>query len=61
MSDSQASQDSISARAAAAHEDARAPEEELILGWECANPALQIERWQQEETGAERRLLSSKR
>ena len=23
-------------------------EEEVILGWECANPALQIERWGQE-------------
>jgi hypothetical protein len=23
-------------------------EDEVVLGWECANPALQIERWLQE-------------
>ena len=23
-------------------------DEEAVLGWECANPALQIERWGQE-------------
>ena len=29
----------------------RAPtsnEDEVVLGWECANPALQIERWGQD-------------
>ena len=27
-------------------------EEEPALGWECANPALQIERWLQDVTAA---------
>jgi hypothetical protein len=27
-------------------------EEEVVLGWECANPALQIERWCQELAAA---------
>ena len=25
--------------------------DDIALGWECANPALQIERWQQEHSG----------
>lgn len=30
--------------------------DDIALGWECANPALQIERWQQEAgTGREPR------
>ncbi|HWI83911.1 hypothetical protein [Ramlibacter sp.] len=28
-------------------------DEEIPLGWECANPALQIERWMAEEPPAE--------
>jgi hypothetical protein len=27
-------------------------EDEIPLGWECANPALQIERWGMEAAGA---------
>lgn len=27
-------------------------EDEVPLGWECANPALQIERWGMEAAGA---------
>ena len=33
----------------------RAPmsdEDDVVLGWECANPALQIERWHQDITAA---------
>jgi hypothetical protein len=26
------------------------PQEDFAMGWECANPALQIERWGQEDT-----------
>ncbi|MEO8656420.1 MAG: hypothetical protein ABI409_20015 [Ramlibacter sp.] len=31
---------------------ARTDEDELVLGWECANPALQIERWRQDVAAA---------
>jgi hypothetical protein len=27
-------------------------EDDVILGWECANPALQIERWGQDVAAA---------
>ena len=30
----------------------RADGEEIPLGWECANPALQIEAWGTDEAGA---------
>jgi hypothetical protein len=42
------------ATAAAAHAAAaQAPafDDEVPLGWECANPALQIERWGADEDG----------
>ena len=30
----------------------RSSEEEVPLGWECANPALQIERWGLDDSAA---------
>jgi len=51
MTDPQPLQAPTSSSAAA--DFAQAPgEDELILGWECANPALQIERWGQDVAAA---------
>ena len=38
--------------AAAATVYVRVDDEEIPLGWECANPALQIEYWGTDEAGA---------
>lgn len=38
--------------AAAAAVFLRTEDEEIPLGWECANPALQIESWGTDEAGA---------
>lgn len=51
MTDPQWFQPSTSSRAAEDIAPA-AEQEEVILGWECANPALQIERWGQDVAAA---------
>ncbi|MBA2673018.1 hypothetical protein [Ramlibacter sp.] len=43
-----ASADSASSPGAALHAAGFAEADDLALGWECANPALQIESWHQE-------------
>jgi len=43
--------DSLQAFAAGSQSEARADgalDDEIPLGWECANPALQIERWRED-------------
>lgn len=40
--------DSALAPGAALHAAGFADPDDVALGWECANPALQIERWHQE-------------